>query len=207
MPRGASINYANARSVRRQPQFSAIDKSRNLFIVGISFLLVLLIVGAIFYIGTHIKVVNLGYKINQEIQRKEQLIEDSKHLELEIAQLKSPTRIEMEAKDKLTMTMALPGQVIYLSKLDNPQAMQALAATFGSPNAVVATKAPPLIADKLPEKPKAELSTKKVSKKENPQVLVAKIIEEPKRTLTGTNKSTPAKFKQSVPAIMLDPLP
>lgn len=74
--------------------------------------------GALSYVNTRVRVVNLGYKINQELQKKENLIEENKRLSLEIAQLKSPTRIETEAREKLGLRLPEVGQVVYAAKLE-----------------------------------------------------------------------------------------
>ncbi len=119
MARGAtSISYT-AKSVRRQPTFSPLDKSRRVFLLSFLGMIALASACAIFYIGTHIQAVNLGYDIGQELQRKEALIEENKRLDLEIARLKSPTRIETEAKEKLGLTLPKTQQVFYLSRLED----------------------------------------------------------------------------------------
>jgi len=119
MARGAtSISYT-AKSVRRQPTFSPLDKSRRVFLLSFLSLIALASACAIFYIGTHIQAVNLGYDIGQELQRKESLIEENKRLNLEIARLKSPTRIETEAKETLGLTLPKTQQVFYLSRLED----------------------------------------------------------------------------------------
>jgi len=119
MARGATSIFCNAKSVRRQPTFSPLDKSRRVFLFVFLSLIVLSSTCAIFYIGTHIQAVNLGYKISQELQRKEELIEENKRLNLDIARLKSPTRIESEAKDTLGLSLPKTQQVFYLSRLEN----------------------------------------------------------------------------------------
>ncbi|MCC6273236.1 MAG: cell division protein FtsL [Deltaproteobacteria bacterium] len=116
MARGATSILHHAKSVRRQPTFSPLDKSRRVFLFAFVSLVVLASACAIFYIGTHIQAVNLGYKIGQELQRKEQLIEENKRLSLEIARLKSPTRIESEAKETLGLELPKTQQVFYLSR-------------------------------------------------------------------------------------------
>lgn len=116
MARGATSILHHAKSVRRQPTFSPLDKSRRVFLFAFVSLVVLASACAIFYIGTHIQAVNLGYKIGQELQRKEQLIEENKRLSLEIARLKSPTRIEAEAKETFGLELPKTQQVFYLSR-------------------------------------------------------------------------------------------
>lgn len=117
MARATSIFYT-AKSVRRQPTFSPLDKSRRTFLGAFLTMIVLASTCAVFYIGTHVQAVNLGYKISQELQKKETLIEENKRLDLEIARLKSPTRIEEEAKDVFGLVLPKTQQVYYLSRWD-----------------------------------------------------------------------------------------
>ncbi|MFO1464137.1 MAG: cell division protein FtsL [bacterium] len=164
MARGAtSISYT-AKSVRRQPTFSPLDKSRRVFLFACLSLIVLASACAIFYIGTHIQAVNLGYNIGQELQRKEALIEENKRLSLEIARLKSPTRIENEAKDTLGLALPKTQQVFYLSRLDN----ETLARLSGAAPAPGGTNAAPTtVAEKIqagPEKTAASVAQVKPQK-------------------------------------------
>ncbi len=118
MGKAAAPIFHTARSVRRQPAFSPLDKSRPFFLLGITSLLLLTIVGAILYIAIRVKAVNLGYRINQEIQLKDNLIEENKRLELDIARLKSPPRIEHEAQAELGLALPESHQIVYLKKTE-----------------------------------------------------------------------------------------
>jgi len=237
MGRGATLSYYTSRSVQRQPAFSALDKARKRFFFGVAFLLLLAISAAIFYIGTHVKVVNLGYKINQEIQRKETLIEENKRLDLAIAQLKSPTRIENEAKNNLGFTMPQAGQIIYLSKLDNSTSLENFAKSIPkeldknnpAPTIVAQTSVqapakkevkvavlpkPISVAKVEPAKntPKVEVKKNTPAKTNTSKVIIAKIVEEsPSRPeispKIASNKLNSIKTKESIPAVMLDTMP
>ncbi|MCC7344519.1 MAG: cell division protein FtsL [Deltaproteobacteria bacterium] len=144
MARGATSILHHAKSVRRQPTFSPLDKSRRVFLFAFVSLVVLASACAIFYIGTHIQAVNLGYKIGQELQRKEQLIEENKRLSLEIARLKSPTRIEAEAKEALGLELPKTQQVFYLSRWEPNTLTQVAGAApdFKNPEAKEPAKKP-----------------------------------------------------------------
>ncbi len=113
-----STSYSIARSLHRQPEFSRLDKSTGLFFFTAILLSSLFLAGAILYISAHIKVVRLGYQINQEIERKQRLIEENKKLRLTIAQWVAPTQIEAEAQKKLGLLPPAPGQILYLSKMN-----------------------------------------------------------------------------------------
>lgn len=168
MARGATSILHQAKSVRRQPAFSPLDKSRRIFLFAFLSLIVLTSACAIFYIGTHIQAVNLGYKISQELQRKEELIEENKRLSLEIARLKSPIRIEAEAKETLGLQLPKTQQVFYLSRWEQDAPAQFANA---APIKPLAEKTPP----KISEVPKtiANKSEGRAKPKENTSPTIA----------------------------------
>ena len=210
MARGAASIFRQAKSLRRQPTFSPLDKSRRVFLFAFLSLVVLASGCAIFYIATHIQAVNLGYKIGQELQRKEQLIEDNKRLSLEIARLKSPTRIEAEAKETLGLELPKTQQVFYLSRWE-PDSLVKVAAA-GTPGTAkpgpVKPGAIPASPDKPAEKapapqPEAKTLAKKTENSpalkpsEGPKVAKA----EPAAPKTATAKPQPAKTPTATQAV------
>jgi len=158
MSRRKSYPNRTARCLKRQPEFSCLDKSRPLFIFGFTFLTCLFVGAAIFYISTHVRMVDIGYKINQELNRKKNLIEENKMFRLEIARLKSPTRLEREATTRLGMEIPKAGQLIYLSQLGNSPKAVTLAHYI--PSAPMETPPSPSIKT-APEKKK--ITAKKIT--------------------------------------------
>jgi cell division protein FtsL len=61
-----------------------------------------------------VNITKLNYRIAKEIRVRNELLEDSRRLKVEMATLKSPHRIEKIAKEKLKMDYPLRGQVVYL---------------------------------------------------------------------------------------------
>ncbi len=183
----------------------------------LSSLLALTILGAIFFIGLRVKVVNFGYRINQEIQNKERIIEENKRLSLEIASLKSPTRIETEAKEKLGLALPQPHQIIYL-KGASAEAMDLALGKIKPIPLAPAKSAPAAAVPKIalpsePKKTEAPARTKPISEKHSAssKILIAKIVGN--KSLDGAAKSklSPVKksppLRESVPAVMLDSMP
>lgn len=205
----ATILPYTAKCVRGQIAVTPMDKSRNGFIPAITFLVVLLIAGAIFYIGTHVKVVNLGYKINGEMQKKETLIEDNKRLKLQIARLQSPTRIEKEALEQLGLALPKPNQIVSLSRWEEVEARQPAVPADPQKPAPVATAKPfPATVKQLP----APVKAPPLPVKKSPEVIVATLVapraEKNPLALKGSaGTASPVKRKESVPAVMLDPMP
>lgn len=214
MARGATSILHQAKSVRRQPTFSPLDKSRRIFLFAFLSLIVLTSVCAIFYIGTHIQAVNLGYKISQELQRKEELIEENKRLSLEIARLKSPIRIEAEAKDTLGLQLPKTQQVFYLSRWEQDAPSQ-FANAAPAPSKPLAQKTPETAkriatGDKseLPAKPSGNVpatatkstspkTTTAVATKTTDKALVAKAESSPKTQ--SLKPSSPARSPEQNP--------
>ena len=77
-------------------------------------LLLFLISGSLFYVWSRIQVIQLGYEISNALKEERALAESNKRLRLEIATLKSYTRIEKFAVEELRMTKPKPDQVIVI---------------------------------------------------------------------------------------------
>jgi cell division protein FtsL len=198
------------RCLKLQPEFSRLDKSRNFFLFGLAALMVLFLGASVSYISTHIKVVNIGYKINEELNRKQTLVEENKLLRLKIAQLKSPTRIEKEAKENLGLVLPKPEQIVYLSKLETTGILRSSASGSAAPppQAVPSREATEKKASKEKEVKVSQPIHK--AKRNSQEIIIAKIIQEPSAkslSVPKTNAEGPLKSKQNVPAAMLDPLP
>lgn len=190
MARATSIFYT-AKSVRRQPTFSPLDKSRRTFLGAFLTMIVLTSTCAVFYIGTHVQAVNLGYKLSQELQKKESLIEENKRLDLEIARLKSPTRIEEEAKEVFGLVLPKTQQVYYLSRWDEELNTRLAAA----PEKIPAKKAEAeKTLAKAPSKPGADSPKPEASaaKPASPEKTIAKAPSKP-AAANPKLESSPAK--------------
>jgi len=89
--------------------------SRNANRILLFFILLLfLISGSLFYVWSRIQVIQLGYEISNALKEERALAESNKRLRLEIATLKSYTRIEKFAVEELRMTKPKPDQVIVI---------------------------------------------------------------------------------------------
>ncbi len=81
-------------------------------------LLVLIILmaigGALFYVWSRIQVIQLGYEISNALKEEKELKETNKKLRVEIATLKSCSRIERYAVEELGMAKPKPEQVVII---------------------------------------------------------------------------------------------
>jgi cell division protein FtsL len=85
----------------------------NLLIL-FTLLMLFFIGGSLFYVWSRIKVIQLGYEISNALKEERVLTEANKKLRLEIATLKSYTRIEKLAVEELRMAKPKPEQVIVI---------------------------------------------------------------------------------------------
>lgn len=117
MPRQKKRVY-RSRVVRRQVKVSFFERfgasKLGIFIAGF---FILLLSVAIFHTWSHVQVVNVGYNIDKELKVKDQLIQENKILKLKVAKLRSLTRIETLAREKLGMQMPQKKQMVFLSQL------------------------------------------------------------------------------------------
>jgi cell division protein FtsL len=76
--------------------------------------LLLLILSALFFVWSRIQVIQLGYEISLALKQERALTEGNKQLRLEIATLKSYSRIEKIAVEELSLSKPKPEQVIVI---------------------------------------------------------------------------------------------
>mgnify|MGYP001598887914 CR=1 FL=1 len=78
------------------------------------FIVSLLLAVALIYVWSHIHMTELEYQLARELTAQEKLLEEQKSLNLELATLKSPQRIESIARNRLQLTYPEREQVILL---------------------------------------------------------------------------------------------
>jgi len=175
---------------------------------GLTFLVLLLMAASIFYISTHVQVVGIGYEINNALTKKQNLIEENKRLSLEIARLRSPTRIEKEAGEKLNLGIPEPHQWIPLAQLPNSTIF------IAKPH----SEAPKPKPEKKTKPPQDKKIVQQKTSRDKPfkdtkpkKVILAKIVRPPSTPEAINPKiSKPKKIsksKEGIPAVLIDPLP
>ena len=87
-------------------------KLNRLFLFA--FLMLFFVGGSLFYVWSRIQVIRLGYEISSALKEERALTEANKRLRLEIATLKSYSRIEKFAVEELRMAKPKPEQVIVI---------------------------------------------------------------------------------------------
>ena len=92
----AVSSVGKAQEASSQPQ----EVNRNLAFVALVVALVF-IACSLFYVWAHHQMISLGYEISQRNQEEQVLLKENKKLRLELAALKSPSRIESMALKEL----------------------------------------------------------------------------------------------------------
>ncbi len=81
-------------------------------------LLVIVVVTASFVFHLHVRFegVRLGYETSKARAERSQLLVERRELRLELASLKAPERVELEAREKLSMEVPDHGQIVVIGK-------------------------------------------------------------------------------------------
>lgn len=70
----------------------------------------------VFHVWSRLYVLRLGYEIYSQDNVKKELIEENRKLEMAIASLRSPSRLERIARDELHLRPARPDQVVVVRR-------------------------------------------------------------------------------------------
>ncbi len=70
------------------------------------------------YVRVRINMYNLSYSINENLKKESQLTENHRQLKIEVASLKSPSRIEFVANKKLHLKLDSGSKTILLKDND-----------------------------------------------------------------------------------------
>lgn len=97
--------------VRRQRAYTKDDLVKAKFIFRILFVVAFMAILSLFYIWSRVQIVQYGYDINSLKSRQHQILEANKKLNVEVATLKSPRRVEAYAVGKLGMKPVTPEQM------------------------------------------------------------------------------------------------
>ena len=95
-----------------KPKGKRRSRKLNLFFFAVP--LLLLILSSLFFVWSRIHVIQLGYEISSALKEGRSLVEGNKQLRIEIATLKSYSRIERIAVEQLSMSKPKPDQVIVI---------------------------------------------------------------------------------------------
>ncbi len=89
--------------VRRQKTYTKSDFLKTRILFRILFLVAFMAILSLFYIWSRVQIVQYGYEINSLRDRQNILLEANKKLNVEVATLRAPQRIERVATERLKM--------------------------------------------------------------------------------------------------------
>ncbi|MCK4534549.1 MAG: cell division protein FtsL [Syntrophobacterales bacterium] len=89
-------------------------KGSGLKVSRLIFIALVFMATALVSVWFRVSITNIDYRIAGEMHRRDSLLEESRKLKVEIATLKSPSRIESIARTKLGMRYPERDQVIFL---------------------------------------------------------------------------------------------
>ena len=86
------------------------EKQKNLFFnLAMCFLVVTFLV---LFVWSRLEVINLGYRISQVDKTQKELLRVNRELKLEVASLKSPSRLEKIGRENLNLFPPDPKQIV-----------------------------------------------------------------------------------------------
>ena len=100
-------------STEREQEAGSVSKGFNRDLAHLAVVVTLAFIGcSLFSVWAHHQVISLGYEISQVSQEEQNLLKENKKLRLELAALKSPSRIERMASKELGLVSPQKGQLI-----------------------------------------------------------------------------------------------
>jgi cell division protein FtsL len=112
MNRVVSGYQVGSYSVRKQQAFTKIDFLKTRLIFKLLILGAFVVFLSLFYIWSRVQIVSLGYQINELKKVQADLKNNNKLLQMELALLKSPTRLQQIASEKLQMKIPSQDRII-----------------------------------------------------------------------------------------------
>jgi len=96
-----------------QPRKESLAREGNRNLILVALIAGFVSIGScLFYVWSHHQMISLGYETSQTIRQERELLEKNKKLRLELAALKSPSRIERIALQELGMVRPQKEQLI-----------------------------------------------------------------------------------------------
>lgn len=103
-------------AVRRQPVAPKSLAVRRRYIGHVAILIAMGILFSLAYVWIRIQAIQLGYEVSRVRKEVSDLSEQKSRLEAEVETLKSPTRIEVIAREKYGMRLPLTNEVVVVGE-------------------------------------------------------------------------------------------
>jgi cell division protein FtsL len=114
-------SFALTRAVKNEQLVRELDRKRHreLFMVALTGLV--LTFAVFVYAWPHFEMIRLGYRMEELRERRDELLEQRRHLELQRATEMDPARIEKIAADELGMIYPDDAHVLVVEPLDSAE--------------------------------------------------------------------------------------
>ncbi|HLE20448.1 MAG TPA: cell division protein FtsL [Vicinamibacteria bacterium] len=110
----ANRRYQISRRVANERLVRQVDRERNRQLVMVAVTALLLAAAVLAYGWQHFEMIRNGYRMEEQRQEREYLMQIQRQLSLEKASLASPDRIEAIATGELGMMAPSDGQVVVI---------------------------------------------------------------------------------------------
>jgi cell division protein FtsL len=107
-------SFTLTKAVRNEQLVRELDRKRHRELFRVALLGVVLTAAVIVYAWPHFELIRLGYRMEELRQRRDELVKEKHHLELQRATESDPARIESIAKNELGMVYPGPEQILIL---------------------------------------------------------------------------------------------
>jgi cell division protein FtsL len=107
-------DFTLTKAVRNEQLVRELDRKRHRELFRVAFLAVVLTIAVIVYAWPHLELIQIGYRMEELRQRRDELVEVKHHLELQRATESDPARIESIARRELGMVYPGPEEFLVL---------------------------------------------------------------------------------------------
>jgi cell division protein FtsL len=107
-------SYRLTKSVRNEQLVRELDRKRHRELFWVAFLGVVLTLAVIGYAWPHFELIQLGYRMEELREKRDELALSKRKLELQLATESDPARIESIARNALGMEYPRPEQIVVI---------------------------------------------------------------------------------------------
>jgi cell division protein FtsL len=111
---GILSKKVNTSTLLKRKKIRSRVKKRQKTALSLFIVTTIFIWSLIFFVWSRLQITHLGYQISQANSEQQQLLKLNKQMKLEIASLKSLSRIESIAKNQLGLINPEPHQVVFI---------------------------------------------------------------------------------------------
>jgi len=111
-------SFTLTKAVANEQLVRELDRKRHRELFWVAFLGVVLTLAVMVYAWPHFELIQIGYRMEELRQKRDELVQLKHHLELQRATESDPERIESIAKNELGMVYPGPEQILVLEPVE-----------------------------------------------------------------------------------------